>query len=74
MVLRAKEPDKVLPNGTHHFWTVLLFLIAGGLLLAGFILLNVILIKIGQESTGIGGIVSISVAAFFIFVAGIKCN
>lgn len=71
ILLQSFEPEASLDNKDGHYYAILgIFTINGGFLVGGYILLNVVLVKIGQKSAGIGGITGVVIAAAVLFILG----
>lgn len=72
IILRSFGPaDDLRDNDTYYIATLVIFGISGGLLVGGFVLLDVVLINIGQKGAGKGGIVGICMAALILVICGV---
>jgi hypothetical protein len=71
IVLRAIDPDTTIANDSKHHGVQFLFALSAVLLIVGFVLLDVVLIKSGEESVGIAG--SILVGVVGIIGLGVGC-
>jgi hypothetical protein len=74
IILRAYDPSATMPNARAHNWVQLLFLVSATLLLAGFILLDVVLIGRGQgqEVVGAVGIALVGIVGICAVVIGFR--
>jgi hypothetical protein len=78
IILRAYDPGATIkgPNNwkgvRRHTWVQLFFVISALLLIFGFILLNVVLIDIGEEGVGAAGSILVGLVGVIGLLIGLR--